>query len=362
MLMRTPLYEKHCALGAKMVPFCGWEMPLQYAGMQIEHVACRSHAGLFDVSHMGRIAVLGPDAEVFLDFLSTAKIAEKPDKSCTYTAWAQEDGKGTVDDLIVYRKDNQHFFVVVNASNREKDLQHMRHYAKDYDVAIEPRFAHEGILALQGPKAKEVATALFEQLEALRFFRFEEIVFEGHRLYASRTGYTGEFGYEFMAPNEVLESLWQALLDLGKGEVHPIGLGARNTLRLEMGFALYGHELTDTLPPHESIASWAVHWDKTNFLGKESMLASKGQACAAAIEMEGERSIPRDGYAVLRDGQVIGQVTSGGYSPSLKKGIALVHLQEKVEKGQPLAVEIRGQAHPAHVVSLPFYQKKKVKG
>ena len=237
-MKKTPLYDVHKELGAKLVDFAGWEMPLQYQGIVAEHLAVRWAAGLFDVSHMGAIAVEGPDALSLLLSLSTNDLSGKTDGTATYTVWCNEKG-GSIDDLLVYQKTSNNFFIVANASNRDKDLKHLRSYAAGKNVTITPRYEHEGILSLQGPASTVILEQIFPKIADLHPMHFLTTTFKRHPIDISRTGYTGEVGYELFVSNEVLVKLWNDIMLAGVAhKLQPAGLGARDTLRLEMGYAL----------------------------------------------------------------------------------------------------------------------------
>lgn len=343
--MKTALYERHQALGAKMVDFNGWEMPIQYKGIIAEHHTVRNAVGMFDVSHMGRIVIEGEDAEAFLDFLSTNKIAGKPDFSATYTVWCNSQG-GTVDDVIVYKKDNRHFFVIVNAGNRQKDLEHLLIQRKQYRVTIQDKFKEEGILAIQGPFALETFAKLVPEVKDLKPMHF---MIHGEMI-LSGTGYTGSGGLEVYAPHQKIVELWDQLIALG---VEPIGLGARDTLRLEMGYALYGHELSDTISAKESVSAWTVK--NKHFLGKEAA-ENKNLRHAYGIILA-DKGIAREGYLVFKDGKEIGKVTSGTLSPTLNKAIALVLVEGNYALGDSVDIQIRQNHVKAHIVELPFLKK-----
>lgn len=349
--MRTALYDRHVALGAKLVPFSGWEMPIHYAqGILHEHHAVRLAAGVFDVSHMGRIAIEGQDAEALLDFLSTNRIAGKPDLSATYTVWANEQGR-SVDDLIVYKQDPTHFFVIANASNREKDLAHLKKAAERFHVTVRDCYREEGILALQGPMAMGLAAGLIPEAASLTPHHFLTATYQEKPLILSGTGYTGSGGCEFFGSTELIVSLWDQLLEAG---AEPTGLGARDTLRLEMGYALYGHELSESIAPSESIAAWTVKWEKSDFLGKtalEKLEPTKRHAYGIILI---DKGIAREGYPVWSNEKQIGSVTSGTFSPSLNRAIALILVQKPLAMGDRVWIQVRDQRAWAEVVSLPF--------
>lgn len=354
--MKTALYDFHCALGGKMVEFCGWEMPIQYKGLIHEHHAVRQRVGLFDVSHMGRIFVEGPDAEALLNYLSTNQIAGKKEGTATYTVWCDETG-GCVDDLIIYRLSPQKFFLVVNAGNREKDLDHLKAHAKAYDVTITDRYAEDGILALQGPLSEQLLQLLFPEVVKLKPMRFSSFSFDGQPLTIARTGYTGEQGFEIYAEHSLITKLWNLLLKQGEPlGIEPIGLGARDTLRMEMGYALYGHEIDATTAPTESVAAWTVKWDKPDFLGKKALMALE-QSPAKRREygiVLIDKGIAREGYEVFSNEKNIGKVTSGTQSPTLQQAIAIILVDRALQLGDIIEVQIRQNRCQARVVELPF--------
>ncbi len=351
------LYEAHRAQGAKLVEFSGWEMPIQYKGIIHEHQVVRTKVGLFDVSHMGRIIVEGRQAEALLDYLSTNDIAGKQDGTCTYTVWCDALGM-CVDDLIIYRQTATKFFIIVNAGNRQKDLHHLQHYASGWDVKIIDRYQDDGILALQGPRAMDVMATLFSEVHTIKPMHFIAADYQGQEIIISRTGYTGAGGFEIYAPNTAMVELWNLLLKAGAGYgIEPIGLGARDTLRLEMGYALYGHEISDHIAPTESVSAWTVKWHKPDFLGKaalEVLQQSPTKRSEYGIVLT-DKGIAREGYEVFKDGQLIGKVTSGTFSPSLNQAIAIVLVDINLQAGHNIDVQIRQQLCRGHVIKQPFY-------
>jgi aminomethyltransferase len=351
---KTVLNERHRALGAKMVEFSGWEMPISYErGILAEHREVRERVGIFDLSHMGKIDITGPAAEKFLDYLSTNRILRKPDNSATYTVWMHEAG-GSVDDLIVYRHHAEHFFVVVNAANRQKDLDHLQRQALNWDVKILPRFAEEGIVAIQGPQATAVVSSLFPQAQLLKSMHFQQVAYEDISAILAATGYTGAGGVELIVPLRHLPALWDYFVVQQK--VMPIGLGARDTLRLEMGYALYGHELSETISPSESVSAWTVKMTKEDFLGKTALqqLEQSGRKRFAYGIQLLSPGIAREGCTVFYQDQPIGTVTSGTFSPSLNCAIALLLVNQPLKEGARVFVTVRNQMLPAHIVKLPF--------
>ncbi|MFA6915607.1 MAG: glycine cleavage system aminomethyltransferase GcvT [Parachlamydiales bacterium] len=345
--MQTPLYPIHAALGAKIIDFSGWEMPIQYQSILEEHKAVREHAGIFDVSHMGRISVMGPDAELFCDFVSTNTIAHKKDGQAIYTVLCREDGTA-IDDVIILRHSPQNCSVVSNASNRERVLSHLQVSAKDFNVAINSPYTNEGILAIQGPSSLTIASKLFPETASLA--PMTSIKTAG--LLISRTGYTGEKGIEIFVPFSQLKEIWDLFIQEG---VVPVGLGARDTLRLEKGYALFGHELSDTTQPTETVSAWAVKLTKENFIGKQALLKESSGRHQYGIILD-EPGIARAGCPVVMQGNQIGEVTSGTFSPTLKKSIAIVMVHHVLQAGDKIEVNIRDKPCRATVVQLPFYK------
>lgn len=357
--MKTALYEQHKQLNAKMVDFSGWQMPVQYKGIIPEHIAVRTKVGLFDVSHMGRISISGKDAEAFLDYISTNTIKSIPNYSATYTVWPMEK-EGCVDDVIVYLQDQEHFFVIVNAGNRQKDLDHLQTEAKRFPhVHIQEHFEEEGILALQGPNAEALITPLFLEAATLPSMHFASVSYHGQKIILSRTGYTGSGGFEIYAPNSLIVELWDYFMNEGGPfGLEPAGLGARDTLRLEMGYALYGHEISDSVAANESVSRWTINWDK-EFIGKKFMqdLEQSGQKRYEYGVILLDPGVAREGYAVYKDGACIGKVSSGNYAPSLDKAVAIILVEQALQKKDVVEIQIRQNRVKAHVVSLPFFVK-----
>ena len=356
--MKTCLYDQHLALKAKMVDFAGWQMPISYESALKEHLWVRENAGLFDISHMAKIWIEGPKSEEFLNYIATNQVDKLADKKAQYTVLCDEKGM-CVDDVIIYRENAERYFVVVNASNREKDLAHFVKYGKAFDVTITPNFQTHGIVALQGPKSKEIISQFFDQVGELKFMCFDSFSDRGVQMIVARTGYTGEHGYEIYGDQEAIVELWMEILYKNQDIVKPIGLAARDTLRLEMGYALYGHELTDQISPLESIASWVVKWKESDFLGKEALKTLKEQGAKRsqhAILLE-ENAIARPGCAVLVNGEEKAIVTSGGYSPTLKRSIALIMAGGVLKESDKVGVLIRDREIEAKVVKLPFIEK-----
>lgn len=349
--LKTVLYDRHIALGAKMVDFSGWKMPLHYQGIIAEHHAVRNRVGIFDVSHMGRILIQGEEAEAFLDYLSTNKISGKPDYSATYTVWCNNKG-GCVDDVIVYKVNSTEFFVIANAGNRQKDLEHLQKEKTHFKVTVSDCFASEGILAIQGPDAVALMSKLFPEAKHLPAMHFCEIDYENAKIILSHTGYTGAGGFEIYAPNEKIIKLWDRMIQEGAS---PIGLGARDTLRLEMGYALYGHELSDEIAANEGVSFWTVKLTKENFLGKRALETIQKKRSEYGVILQ-EPGIARAGYEVFLKDEKIGYVTSGGHSPTLNKAIAIILVSAKLQEGDEVKIQIRQNLCTAKIVKLPFVE------
>ncbi len=362
---RTPLYAAHRALGARMVPFAGWEMPIQYAGIVEEHRAVRERAGLFDVSHMGELRLRGPQAEALIDSLVTNAVISLPIGKAVYTCCCNEQGT-ILDDLIVYKVAPQDVLVVCNASNLAKISAHIGNAAAAAGVPFEDQSAATSLLALQGPRAPDVLRAAEGSLSLLQLPRFGVATGEvaGLPVLVARTGYTAEDGFEFFVPNALAQDLWSRLLHAGASfGIQPIGLGARDTLRLEGALRLYGNDMDETTDPWEAGLGWTVKLDGRKFVGSEALAERKKRGSArklVGLEMVG-RGIARHGYEVVADaasGQVIGQVASGSPSPTLGKNIALAYVPTaRASVGDSVFVSVRGKPVEARIVALPFYRR-----
>ncbi|WAA10440.1 glycine cleavage system aminomethyltransferase GcvT [Fervidibacillus albus] len=361
---RTPLYDVYRKSGVKLIDFGGWQLPVQFEGIKAEHHAVRTKAGLFDVSHMGEIFVSGKDAEVFLQTMLTNDLSKLPTGKAQYSLMCNEQG-GTVDDLLVYRLSSTTFLLVVNASNTYKDFQWLVKHKKG-DVRIEDQSANYGQLALQGPLAERILQKITKQtdLTEISFFRFREEVEIGEKkVLISRTGYTGEDGFEIYCRAEDTADLWELILSSGKEEgLLPCGLGARDTLRFEAGLPLYGQELTEQISPIEAGLSFAVKTNKESpFIGKDVLHKQKQSGPPRrliGIEMI-ERGIPRHGYNVFANEKEIGFITTGTQSPTLKKNIALALIDSSEQTMEDVYVDIRGKKLKGKIVSTPFYKRNK---
>lgn len=361
---KTPLYDEHVNLGGKVVNYAGWLLPVQYEGLVPEHNAVRNAAGIFDVSHMGTINVVGKGAESFLDYLMTNDISKVKDKQIVYTFMCYPHG-GTVEDLLVYKYNKEKFFLVVNAANAEKDLEWLNEHKKDFDVEIEDVSPNTSILALQGPSAKKILQTLTDtDLSQVKFFYLEDNVeINGIQAMISRTGYTGEDGFEIYVKNEDVVKLWNDLLEAGKEEgLKPTGLGCRDTLRFEASLPLYGQEISPEINPLEGSFKFFVKLQKdADFIGKEALTKEweKGlERTLVGFELLG-RGIPREEYEVYKDGEKIGHVTTGYMSPTLKKslGNALISTKEK-ELGNEIDIMIRNRPVKAKIIDRNFLKNK----
>lgn len=357
----TAFTSIHKALNAKMVPFAGYEMPIQYEGIIAEHEQVRNAAGLFDVSHMGEFWVTGPDALSFVEYATTNNVSSLATGQVQYSTMCLENG-GIVDDLLVYRFADR-FMLVVNASNMAKDWQHLTRLAADYDVQLRDASDETALLALQGPLAKDILSKLTPvDLNQLDFYHFLEADVSDMPMIISRTGYTGELGYELYHDPKYATSLWEKLMEAGtEYDLKPVGLGARDTLRLEMKFCLYGNDIDETTSPLEARLAWVVDLEKGDFCGRDALIAQKAAGITrflVAFEMQ-DRGLPRPGYELYAGEQQVGVVCSGGQSPTLKKGIGLAYVNKPHQKiDSELEIDIRGRRLSAKVVKPPFIHKK----
>jgi len=358
----TPLYEKHLELKGKIIDFGGWNLPVEYSGIILEHEAVRSKAGLFDVSHMGEITVKGEDAEKYLQMIVTNDISVLADNQIAYTTMCYEDG-GVVDDLLVYKYSSTDYLLVVNASNTEKDYEWLNNNALG-NIKIKNVSLDYAQLALQGPEAQAILQKLVqENLDEIEFYHFKsDVNVGGISALVSRTGYTGEDGFELYFASSEGPKMWDMLLEAGKENgIVPVGLGARDTLRFEAALPLYGHELDKDVTPLEAGLGFCVKLSKNNFIGRNTLSEQKASGLKRKLvgfEMLG-RGIPRNRYEVHSDGKKIGYVTTGSYSPTLKKniGLALVDAEYAKEK-TAIEIVIRNKNVKAEVVKKPFYTKK----
>ncbi len=350
-LKRTPLYDRHVAAGAKLVPFAGWEMPVQYAGIKEEHLNVRSAAGIFDVSHMGEIETTGPDAEAFLQRILSNDVTKIAENGAQYSVLTMEDG-GVLDDLFTYRLESG-FLTVTNASNHEKDLAWFRKQAKGFDVTLKDALHGYAMLAVQGPQARTIVGKLADGELPKRFRTARATVAGAPDVLVCGTGYTGEDGVELLIAPEHAGSVWDAVVQAG---ATPAGLGARDTLRLEVCFHLYGNDLMETRGPIEAGLGWCVKED-TGFIGSDAIAKTR-----AAGPSETLVPFVITGPGIARQGNPVvggGEVTSGTLSPSLDQGIGMAYVPiEKAEPGTPLEIDVRGRTRTAEVRAKPLYSKE----
>lgn len=363
-IKQTPLYQEHVELGAKIVDFGGWAMPVQYSGIIEEHNAVRNQAGLFDVSHMGEILIKGSNSLDFLQRLVTNNVAKMIVGQCQYNLMCYPSG-GVVDDLLIYKFDENNYLLVVNAGNKDKDYSWILAQRKEWgmsDVEIEDQSDQTGQIALQGPHSEEILASLTDvQLEELRYYQFTKGKVAGIEALISRTGYTGEDGFEIYVAAEKTRELWQKVLAAGKSSgLIPAGLGARDTLRFEAKMPLYGHELNAERTPIEAGLGMFVSLDKGEFNGREVIAEQK--ASGAKHKLVGfrmiERGVARAGYVLAKDGRVIGEVTTGSFSPTLKANLGLGYvLKEEANPGNEINVIIRDKGVKAEIIPTPFYKR-----
>lgn len=357
-MKRTPLYQVHKTCNAKFTEFGGWEMPLQYTSIVKEHLAVRATVGLFDLSHMGEFEVRGPGANAFVQKLSTNDVGRLTDGRVLYTLFCNEAG-GIIDDLLIYRYTDNRYMLVVNAANIEKDLAWIRSH-NDTEAKIKDVSEDTALIALQGPKAIDILNPFVPELDVseISFFRFVVGEVAGIRTVISRTGYTGEIGFELYVDANNAENLWEALYPaVIETEGQPIGLGARDTLRLEAGLRLYGVDMNDDTNPYQAGLGKFVKSKNRQFIGKNALLRERKKGITKQIigfQML-DRAVARTGYAVYQDGEQIGEVTSGAPSPTLKCNIGFaIVTSQTISENNKIDVEIRSRMHPAKIVTVPF--------
>ncbi len=353
----TCLHDKHLELGAQMSPFAGYDMPIQYKGIVEEHNAVRQEVGVFDVSHMGEVRVKGADAEKFVNHIFVNDVTGAPDGQIFYGMMCYENG-GTVDDLLVYKVNDNEFFLVINASNIDKDVAWIIQNAEGFDVEIADESLYYGEVAVQGPKAEEVLMKLLGlPLNEIKFYNFKTFHIDDEDVIISRTGYTGEDGFEVYGSHDFTRRLWDKLM---QADVQPCGLGCRDTLRFEVGLPLYGDELTADITPLEASLSMFVKLDKPEFVGKDALAAQKAEGVKRRIvglELDGN-AIPRHGYPVEVDGEQVGEITTGYRSISTGKSVAMAMINKPYDKlGTKVEVRVRKKTFPATVVKKRFYDK-----
>lgn len=356
-LTKTCLHDRHVALGALMSPFGGFDMPIQYKGITEEHNAVRHEVGVFDVSHMGEVRVKGADACKFVNHIFVNDVTGAPDGQIFYGMMCNEKG-GTVDDLLVYKVSDDEYFLVINASNIAKDVDWILKNSEGFDVEIIDQSPYYGEVTIQGPKAEEtVEQVLNIPVKDIPFYNFKTIHIDGEDIIVSRTGYTGEDGFEVYGSHDFTRKTWDKLMD---ASVQPCGLGCRDTLRFEVGLPLYGDELSEDITPIEASLSMFVKLDKPEFIGKEALATQKADGVKrriVGIELEGN-AIPRHGYPVEIDGKQIGEITTGYRSISTGKSVAMAMIEKPYDKlGTNVEVRIRKKTFPAKVIKKRFYDK-----
>ncbi|HWP93792.1 MAG TPA: glycine cleavage system aminomethyltransferase GcvT [Thermodesulfobacteriota bacterium] len=357
----TALYDIHRQLGAKLVEFAGWMMPVQYSGIREEHLAVRKRAGLFDVSHMGEVEIRGKEAASLCQRIATNDVGKLREFQAQYSLFCNPRG-GVVDDVIMYKFSDEHFLICVNAANTAKDYEWIINNKNGFAVEVTNKSFEFSQIALQGPSSQDILnTTLKDDFSGLKKFSFRLSNWNQIELIIARTGYTGEDGFEIFLPWGNAPELWKEILEKGKQfGIHPCGLGARDTLRIEMGYPLYGHEIDEDTNPLEAGLGRFIKLDKGYFVGKEAIVQVIETGLRRKLhgfEMI-DRGIPRQGYNILNDEILLGTVTSGTMSPSLDKPIGMAYIRTDVEFGTEIQVEIRGARRKAEIVSLPFIKKK----
>ena len=354
---RTFLYERHCQAGALIQPFGGFDMPIQYTSIIDEHNAVRQHCGVFDVSHMGEVIVKGPDAEKYVNHIFTNDVTDAPIHKIYYGMMLYPDG-GTVDDLLVYKMAPNHFFIVINAANIAKDDAWMREHAKDFDVTVDNKSDYYGQLAIQGPESPAVMEEVLQiPCSELVFYTCKTLEIDGEEIIVSRTGYTGEDGFEIYGSTDFIVKQWDRLM--ASHRCVPCGLGCRDTLRFEVGLPLYGDELSKDISPVMAGLSMFCKMDKPEFIGKEALVDQKTNGVAQrlrGIELD-DKAVPRHGYTVLKDGNPVGVVTTGYRLISVDKSCAVALVDSSLKLGDRVEIQIRRKTFPGTIVKKKFYDK-----
>jgi aminomethyltransferase len=355
---KTCLYDKHVAMGALMSPFGGFIMPIQYSNITDEHQAVRQACGVFDVSHMGEVLITGPDAERYVNHIFTNDVKDAPDGQIFYGMMCYPDG-GTVDDLLVYKMAAEEFFLVINAANIDKDVAWMQEHLEGFNVTFEHVSDYYGQLAVQGPEAEAVCEEVLGlACKDLKFYTGKKLDVNEETIIISRTGYTGEDGFEIYASHYLIRQMWDKLMESGRCK--PCGLGCRDTLRFEVGLPLYGDELSEDITPVMAGLTMFVKFDKPEFIGREALLKQKQEGPAkklVGIELK-DKAIPRHGYAVLKDGQPIGEVTTGYHTISTDKSVCMALIDSKYAAlDTEVEIQIRKKVFPGVVCKKRFYDK-----
>jgi len=355
---KTSLYDWHRLNSNNIIPFSGYLLPVYYTSIVDEHLSVRKKAGLFDVSHMGELIISGKESEKFIQLVTVNDISKLKTGQAQYTAMCDLNG-GIIDDIIIYKKENE-FMMVVNSSNIEKNFQWLESVLIN-DAQIKNLSKEIELIAIQGPFSRKVLQSIIKQdISDLPFYHFiDEIKILGHKALLSRTGYTGELGYEIYASADSINVIWEALIEAGKNdELVPAGLGCRDTLRLEMNYLLYGNDIDQTINPLEAGLNWITKLDKSDFIGKEAIVADKNKINKTLFSfIMVDRAIPRSGYEVIHGRSSVGNVTSGTMSPSLKKGIGIGYIDKLYyEIGANIKIDVRGKLKQAQIVQAPFYK------
>lgn len=355
-MKRTSLYDKHISLNAKMVPFAGYSMPMSYTRIIDEHNAVRNMIGVFDVSHMGEFKISGKGAESFLQLLTINDVKKISTGQAQYSALCLTNG-GIVDDIVLYHFE-EYYMMVVNAANIKDDYNWLLKNSNE-DVFIENISENLNLISVQGPKSAVILNDVLDcNLNQLKYYNFIQLIFNGDSLIVSRTGYTGELGFEIYGNSESIVSLWDNIFDYKKLKVMPVGLGARDTLRLEMNYALYGMDISRSINPIEAGLGWITSFNKGDFIGRDALLLEKNENHKRRISFEMlERAVPRNNYDIIVNGNIVGKVTSGTQSPTLDKGIGIGYIQvDHSAPGTEISIDIRSRDKLAVIVNPPFYK------
>ena len=355
-MKRTALYDKHISLNAKMVPFAGYSMPMSYTGIIDEHNAVRNMIGVFDISHMGEFKISGKGAESFLQSLTINDVKKISAGQAQYSALCLSNG-GIVDDIVLYRFE-EYYMMVVNAANIKDDYNWLLENSNE-DVIIEDISENLNLIAVQGPKSAVILNDVLScNINQLKYYNFIQLKFNGDLLIVSRTGYTGELGFEIYGNSGSIVSLWENIIDYKKLKVIPVGLGARDTLRLEMNYALYGMDISRSINPIEAGLDWITSFNKGDFIGRDALLLEKNENHKRRISFEMlERAVPRHNYDIIVDGNIVGKVTSGTQSPTLDKGIGIGYIEvDHSAPGTEISIDIRSRDKLAVIVNPPFYK------
>ena len=352
---KTTLYQKHIQQKAKLVPFAGYYMPVSYGKIGDEYNAIRSNCGLFDVSHMGQIQIQGEDAELFLEFITINNVKKISNYEAQYSAMCDHNGN-LIDDLIMFKFSKTNYTIIVNASNKTKVIDWINLYINNYSVTLNNLNKEYSLIALQGPESRNILNIISNQNIEIPFYNFQELKLLDSDIILSRTGYTGELGYEIMGPHHAIEKLWDYFMN---NNIQPAGLAVRDILRMEMKYCLYGNDINENTNPIEAGLSWITNFDKKKFIGREELLKIKNIGCNKQLfgfKML-TKAIPRKGYIIYSHDHQVGEVTSGTHSPRLSYGIGLGYIKSNYnEIGRKINIEIRGKLMDAEIVKTPFLQ------